>query len=132
MTFIHDNTELRTEDELIEISKHNGWTVGEVLSNYTGEVKLARIVEELDDMGDIKRWAADCRCSADELTDLLIDYWDDPANLTIHKMLPNNSVRCTIRICGDKRLYLQLNVAQEDYATLECRISKLEKLMFNM
>ena len=129
MATIRDNTKLRTEDELIEIAKQNAWTVGDVLSNCTGEVKLTRIIEELEDSGDIDRWSRDCRCSNKDMINILIDSWDDPARLTVHRMLADTAVKCTITVLGNKRLYMQLGVASEDYSMYESRIARLEKLI---
>ena len=59
MTRLYDRTYDITEDELIKASNRNSWTVGDVLSAYTGQVKLFRIFEELEDSGNLKTWAID-------------------------------------------------------------------------
>ena len=67
MTRLYDRTYDITEDELIKASTRNSWTVGDVLSAYTGQVKLFRIFEELEDNGDLKTWAIDCNCSEEDI-----------------------------------------------------------------
>lgn len=131
MPRIKDNSSPRTEDELIYASKHNTWTVGDVLSNYTGEIKLARILEELSDNGDLHRWAIDCGISDKEMQSVIIEAYDDLANLRIYRMLPGLSVRCTITLLNKYTLYMQLGVASDEYnEALERRVNRLERLIF--
>ena len=131
MPRLYDRTYGITEDELIEASKQNSWTVGDVLSAYTGQVKLFRIFEELEDNGDLKTWSIDCRCSEEDVYDMLMESFDEKANMCIYGHLLDAEVRCTITLKNKKRLYLYLPVASnnESYKRLYARISKLEKLI---
>ena len=131
MPRLYDMTYGITEDELIEASKQNSWTVGDVLSAYTGQVKLFRIFEELEDNGDLKTWAIDCRCSEEDIYNMLIESFDDKANMCIYGHLRDAEVRCTITLKNKKRLYLYLPVASnnESYKRFDARICKLEKLI---
>ena len=131
MPRLYDRTYGITEDELIEASKQNSWTVGDVLSAYTGQVKLFRIFEELKDNGCLKTWAIDCRCSEEDIYNMLIESFDDKANMCIYGHLRDAEVRCTITLKNKKRLYLYLPVSSsnESYKQFYSRISKLEKLI---
>ena len=131
MPRLYDRTYGITEDELIEASKQNSWTVGDVLSAYTGQVKLFRIFEELEDNGDLKTWAIDCRCSEEDIYNMLIESFDDKAKMCIYGHLRDAEVRCTITLKNKKRLYLYLPVSlsNESYKQFYSRISKLEKLI---
>lgn len=131
MPRLYDRTYNITEDELIEASKQNSWTVGDVLSAYTRQVKLLRIFEELEDNGDLKTWSIDCNCSEEDIHNMLIESFDDKANMCIYGHLRDAEVRCTITLKNKKRLYLYLPVSSENesYKRLYARISKLEKLI---
>ena len=131
MPRLYDRTYSITEDELIEASKQNGWTVGDVLSAYTGQVKLFRIFEELEDNGDLKTWAVDCNCSEEDVYNMLIECFDDKANMCVYSHLQGAEVRCTITLKNKKRLYLYLPVSSsnESYKQFDSRIRKLEKLI---
>ena len=129
MPRLYDRTYGITEDELIKASSQNSWTVGDVLSAYTGQVKLFRIFEELKDNGDLKTWANDCNCSEDHIYNMLIESFDDKANMCIYGHLRDAEVRCTITLKNKRRLYLYLPVTSynESYRRLDARIRKLEK-----
>lgn len=131
MPRLYDRTYNITEDELIKASEQNSWTVGDVLSAYTGQVKLFSIFEELEDNGDLKIWAIDCRCSEEDVYDMLMESFDEKANMCIYGHLRDTEVRCTITLKNKKRLYLYLPVSSENesYKRLYARISKLEKLI---
>lgn len=129
MPILYDRTYGITEDELIKASSQNSWTVGDVLSAYTGQVKLFRIFEELKDNGDLKTWAIDCNCSEEDIYNMLIESFDDKANMCIYGHLRDAEVRCTITLKNKRRLYLYLPVTSdnESYKRLDARIHKLEK-----
>ena len=110
MPRLYDRTYGVTEDELIKASENNSWAVGDVLSAYTGQVKLFRIFEELEDNGDLKTWAIDCNCSEEYVYDMLMESFDDKANMCIYGHLRGAEVRCTITLKNKKRLYLYLPV----------------------
>ena len=131
MPRLYDRTYNITEDELIKASEQNSWTVGDVLSAYTGQVKLFRIFEELEDNGDLKTWAIDCRCSEEDVYNMLIECFDDKSNMCVYSHLQGAEVRCTITLKNKKRLYFYLPVSSENesYKRLYARISKLEKLI---
>lgn len=131
MPRLYDRTYGITEDELIEASKKNSWTVGDVLSAYTGQVKLFRIFEELEDNCDLKTWSIDCNCSEKDIYNMLIESFDDKANMCIYCHLRDAEVRCTITLKNKKRLYLYFHVASnnESYKRFDARIRKLEKLI---
>ena len=131
MPRLHDNTGLLTEDELIQVAKNNMWDVGDVLSNMTGQVKLPRVMEELDDGGQLDQWADDYGCSKEDIYEMLIEAFDDKANLRVHRLLDNAAVRCTMDVLG-KKFYFCLDVMPEDFTALEARVRKLEnKLLKN-
>lgn len=130
MPRLHDNTELLSEDDLIQVSKRNLWDVGDVLSNITGQIKIPRIMEELDDSGYIDQWANDYGYSKEDVYDMLIKAYDDKANLKVHRMLDGASVRCTMDVLG-RVFYFCLDVLPEDFSALESRIRKLEKKILN-
>ena len=98
-----------TEDDLLLAARQNILTVGEVLSYYTGEVKLARVLEELEDSGDIHRWSVDCRCSDEDLEQSIIESFDNKANLRVYRMIDDLAVRASISI-GNNRLFMHLDV----------------------
>ena len=129
MPRLYDRTYGITEDELIEASEQNSWTVGDVLSAYTGQVKLFRIFEELEYSGNLKTWAIDCNCSEEDIYNMLIESFDDKANMCIYGHLRDAEVRCTITLKNKRRLYLYLHVTSdnESYKRLDARIRKLEK-----
>lgn len=131
MPRLYDRTYNITEDELIKASEQNSWTVGDVLSAYTRQVKLFRIFEELKDNGCLKTWAVDCNCSEEDVYNMLIESFDDKANMCVYSHLQGAEVRCTITLKNKKRLYLYLPVSSENesYKRLYARISKLEKLI---
>ena len=131
MTRLYDRTYDITEDELIKASEQNSWTVGDVLSAYTGQVKLFRIFEELEDNGDLKTWAIDCNCSEEDIYNMLMESFDDKANMCIYGHLRGAEVRCTITLKNKKRLYLYLPVSSENesFKRFDARIRKLEKLI---
>ena len=130
MPKLYDRTYGVTEDELIKASKRNAWAVGDVLSAYTGQVKLSRIFEELEDNGDLKVWAKDCHCSEQEMYDMLINCFDDRANMRVYGCLHDVEVRCTITV-NDNTIFLFLPVSksEKDYSRLEARVRKLERMI---
>jgi hypothetical protein len=129
MPRLYDRSNGATEDELIEASYKNSWTVGDVLSLYTGQVKLFRIFEELSDSGNISVWAADCHCTEQEMRGTLMSSFDDKANLCVYGHLSGAEVRCTITLRNGfvVYLYLPVNKFNENYKRLELRVRKLEK-----
>lgn len=128
MPKLYDRTYGITEDELIKASMENSWTIGDVLSAYTGQVKLVRIFEDLEDNGVINAWATECHCSREEMRNMLIESFDDKANMCIYGHLYNAEVRCTITLKDKVRIHLYLPVSQS-YKQLESRVRKLEKLI---
>lgn len=131
MPKLYDRTYGVTEDELIRAAKENSWTVGDVLSAYTGQIKLFRIFEELEDNGDIRIWANDNSCSEDNIKSVLMESFDEKANLHVYGHLRDVDVRCTMSIGDYYLLYFFISVApsNESLVRLESRIRKLEKLL---
>ena len=131
MPKLYDKTYGVTEDELIQAAIDNSWTVGDVLSAYTGQVKLFRIFEELNDNGDIEIWSRDCHYSEQSMNDLLMDSLDDKANLKVYGHLRGVEVRCTMTLKEGSRIYLYLPIANtnESYMKLESRVRRLERLI---
>ena len=131
MPRLYDRTHGFTEEDLIKVSKLNSWTVGDVLSAYTGQVKIFRIFEELRDNGDLRRWSLDNHCSEKEMYDNLMNFFDDKSNMRIYGHLHDAEVRCIVTLCNGSRIYLYLPVKpdNESYVRLESRIRKLEKLI---
>jgi len=131
MPKLYDRTYRVTEDELIRAAKENSWTVGDVLSAYTGQTKLFRIFEELEDNGDIRVWANDNSCSEDDIKSALTDSFDKKANLHVYDHLRDVDVRCTMNIGNHYLLYFFISIApsNKNLAGLEFRVRKLEKLL---
>ena len=131
MPRLYDRTKPVTEDDLIKAALNNEWTVGDVLSAYTGQVKVSRVFEELEDNGDIDAWAREHNCSSQEMYSLLMDSFDDRANIRIFGHLRGAEVRCVITLINGDRLHLYLPAVEEyeSYRRLEARVRKLEKLI---
>lgn len=131
MTKLYDRTYGVTEDELLNAAKENSWTVGDVLSAYTGQVKLFRVIEELSDNGDLDTWSIDCRCTPKELEHTLINEYDNIANLHVYGHLRGTEVRCTITLSDGTMLYMFMPVKESYDSTLESRVRRLERLLGN-
>ena len=126
MPRLYDRIQPATEDDLIKVSKENSWSVGDVLSAYTHQIKIARVFEELEDNGDLDRWSEECGYTKNKLVTLLMNCYNDLANLKVYRHLRDTDVRATITIRG-KVLHMFLDVLpSDDYRRLESRIRKLE------
>ncbi len=130
MPKLYNRTYRVTEDELIRAAKENSWTVGDVLSAYTGQIKLSRIFEELEDNDDIRAWANDNSCSEDDIKSALIESFDKKANFHVYDHLRDVDVRCIMNIGNYYLLYFFISVvpSNKSLARLESRVRKLEKI----
>lgn len=131
MPKLYDRAYGVTEEELIEASKLNSWTVGDVLSAYTGQVKLTRVFEELEDNGDIEAWSIDNHCSEQEMHNSLINFYDDAANLRVYGHLRGVEVRCVVVLQNKMTLYMYMPVkdSKDEFRRFESRVRKLERLL---
>jgi len=109
MPKLYDRTYGITEDELIIASKRNSWTVGDVLSAYTGQVKLTRIFEELYDSGDIDRWAIDNHCFKQEMYNSIVDSFDERAHIRVYGHLHGYEVRCVVTLMNGATLHMYIH-----------------------
>ena len=79
----------------------------------------------------MKTWAIDCNGSEEDIYNMLMESFDDKANMCIYGHLRGAEVRCTITLKNKKRLYLYLPVSSENesFKRFDARIRKLEKLI---
>jgi len=127
MPKLYDRTYGVTEDELIEASLNNSWTLGDILSAQTCQVKLVRIFEELYDNGYIHKWAINNNCSEQDVYDTLMNHFDDSVKFVVYNHVRGIDVRCIVSVSGMK-LFMFIPT-KENYSKLESRVRKLEKLL---
>lgn len=128
MPKLYDRTYGVTENELIDASINNNWTVGDILSAQTRQVKLVRIFEELDDNGYLHKWAINNHCSEQDIYNVLMNNFDNSADFVIYNHVRGIDVRCVLTI-ENMKFYMFIPTKEDNFLQLESRVRKLEQLL---
>lgn len=106
----YDNTKRISEHALIHASQT--WTVGEVLSYYTGLSDGNDVIDRLIEKGRISFWASAHCMSDDDIIEMLKDAYDKPAYLKVKECLRDVLVTALFYIDG-KPFLLHLAVCND-------------------
>lgn len=106
----YDNTKRISEVALIHASQTCAWTVGEVLSYFTGLSDGNDVIDLLIEEGKISIWAKDNHMSDDAIIEILKDAYDKPARLQLKECLRDVLVQA--RFCANNAIF-RLHLAVE-------------------